>query len=62
MSNPFWRFIFEVVGAFVCWAFGGFKGKLEDEMSGPYEVSKKSTRNTVISGIVVLIIYLLLKK
>ena len=54
MYNLFWNFIFEMIGAFVVWAVKGFRGKLSDEMSGPYEWNKKSWRNALISIAVVL--------
>ncbi len=53
--------IFEITGASIVWAIKGFKGKLNDEMSGPYDFNKKTTRNWIISlifyGIIAMFIY-----
>jgi hypothetical protein len=48
--------ILEIIGAFIAWAFKGFKGKLMDEISGPYESSRKSWRNLIISSIFVFVV------
>ncbi len=56
MRDLFSSFIFEVIGAFVVWMAKGFKGKLSDEMSGPYESNRKSWRNTVISFLLLFLI------
>ena len=56
MSNPFFSFILEIIGAFIVWVSRGFKGKLNDEMSGPYESSKKSWRNALISILFLFIV------
>ena len=49
-------FILELIAAFIVWSFKGFRGKLTDEISGPYESGKKRNRNFIISLIVILII------
>ena len=59
MQNPIFSFLTEIIGAFVVWVFKGFKGKLSDEMSGPYESSNKSWRNMIISFIILFIVALL---
>lgn len=59
MRNPLSGFIIEIIGAFVCWAFGGFKGKLEEEMSGPYDTSGKSWRNLIVSVLTIVAMYFL---
>lgn len=60
MNNIFIRFVLEIIGATLVWAMKGFKGKLNDEMSGPYEYGQKWTRNLLVSGLfVVAVIYLL---
>ena len=56
MSDLFSSFIIEITGAFIVWAVKGFKGKLSDEMSGPYESNKKRWRNTIISFSVFLLV------
>ena len=56
MNNLFSSFIFEIIGAFVVWMVKGFKGKLSDEMSGPYESNRKSWRNTLISFLLLFFI------
>ena len=62
MRDPFFSFIMEVVGAFIVWALKGFKGKFNDEMSGPYESTRKSWRNALISIGFVLIILAIVNK
>ncbi len=59
--GPLRGLIFEIIGAFTCWMLKGFRGKLSDEMSGPYEVSRKSTRNTLVSIVVVLLLLFILQ-
>jgi len=46
----------EVIGAFIVWASKGFKGKFDDEMSGPNESSAKSWRNLLISAAFILLV------
>ena len=60
MNDPVFSFIIEIVGAFIVWAFKGFKGKLSDEMSGPYESNKKGWRNALISFSLLFIIIALI--
>jgi len=48
-------FILELIAAFIVWSFKGFRGKLTDEISGPYDSGKKRDRNIIISLIVILI-------
>lgn len=62
MKNIFSEFVFEIVGAFITWAIKGFKGKLSDEMSSPYEANRKSIRNMIISGIFFLLIAVIVLK
>ena len=62
MRNPFFSFFMEVIGAFIAWTFNGFKGKFADEMSGPYEDSKKSWRNALISIAFIVIVLVILDK
>jgi len=62
MRNPIFSFLMEVIGAFIVWASKGFKGKFDDEMSNPYEISKKSWRNTLISIVFVLIVLAIINK
>jgi Na+/H+ antiporter NhaC len=56
MSDPVFSFFMEIIGAFIVWASKGFKGKLNDEMSGPHESSKKSWRNALISILLLIIV------
>lgn len=56
MRASFSSFIIEIVGAFIVWACKGFKGKLSDEMSGPYESNGKTYRNALISFAIVFLI------
>ncbi|MER2998090.1 hypothetical protein ABS362_11080 [Pontibacter populi] len=47
-------FIVIATGAFICWAFKGFKGKFNDEMVGPYDLSShKRHRNLIIGTLVI---------
>lgn len=55
-GNPIINFLIEIIGAFIVWTVKGFKGKLSDEMSGPYESNKKKWRNTIISFSVFLLV------
>jgi len=48
-ENQIINFLIEIIGAFIVWTVKGFKGKLSDEMSGPYESNKKKWRNAIIS-------------
>ncbi|MDE5416473.1 hypothetical protein L3049_00535 [Labilibaculum sp. DW002] len=57
MNDPVFSFIVEILGAFVVWSFNGFKGKLSDEMDGPYDSTKKGYRNMIISFIILFIVY-----
>jgi len=53
------RFLLEILAAFFFWALKGFKGKLSDEISGSDDRhSKKAIRNSIISMILVYLIYL----
>ena len=62
MRDPFFSFIMEVIGAFIVWTFKGFKGKFNDEMSGPYESNRKSWRNALISiGFVIIVLAIINK-
>ncbi|HAH25512.1 MAG TPA: hypothetical protein DCL77_17440 [Prolixibacteraceae bacterium] len=56
MRGNFSSFIIEIVGAFIVWAFKGFKGSLSDEMSGPYESNRKTLRNASISFAILFLI------
>ena len=56
MRDPIFSFLVEILGAFVVWSFNGFKGKLSDEMDGPYDSTKKSFRNMIISFIIIFIV------
>lgn len=62
MRDPFFSFVIEIIGAFIVWASKGFKGKLEDEMSRPYESNKKSWRNALISFAFIFIIFAITSK
>ena len=62
MQNPIFSFLTEIIGAFLVWAFKGFKGKLSDEMSDPYESSNKSWRNMIISFLILFIVILIVFK
>lgn len=53
-------FIFEIIGAFIFWTLNGFKGKLSEQMSGPYDTNKKSLRNGITSIAVILLIIAIL--
>lgn len=55
-ENQIINFLFEIIGAFIVWTVKGFKGKLSDEISGPYESNKKKWRNTIISFSVFLLV------
>lgn len=61
MGEHFFGFILEVIGAFIVWACKGFKGKFDDEMTGPNEWNRKRWRNALISAgfiaIVLVVIY-----
>ncbi len=60
MIDPIFSFLVEILGAFVVWSFNGFKGKLSDEMDGPYDSTKKGARNMIISFIILLIVFMIL--
>jgi hypothetical protein len=60
MRSPVYSFIFQVIGAFLVWTFKGYKGKFDDEMTGPYNSSNKSIRNIIISGIFLFLVYLII--
>ena len=62
MTNPSISFITEVIGAFTVWAFKGFKGKFNDEMTGPYESGWKSWRNRLITLTWIFIIIAVISK
>ena len=62
MRNPIFSFAMEVIGAFIFWALKGFKGKFDNEMSRPYESSKKSWRNTIISLAFVFLVLAIISK
>jgi|GEM_PF-7132215 len=53
-------FIFEIIGAFIFGTLNGFKGKLSEQMSGPYDTNKKSLRNGITSIAVILLIIAIL--
>lgn len=55
------RFVLEFISACIVWTLKGFKGKLTDEMSGPRENNKKTTRNFLISIIILIIIFLVFR-
>ena len=55
-KNQIINFLIEIIGAFIVWTVKGFKGKLSDELSGPYESNKKKWRNTIISFSVFLLV------
>ena len=56
MRGNFTSFIIEIVGAFTVWSLKGFKGRLSDEMSGPYESNWKTLRNALISFLILFLI------
>jgi len=56
MRSNIASFIIEIVGAFIVWAFKGFKGSLSDEMSGPFESNGKTLRNALISFAILFLI------
>jgi hypothetical protein len=56
------KFIFQIIGAFMTWAFKGFKGKLNDEIALPYEQTWKYYRNSIISLLVVGLLYWMFSK
>lgn len=60
MRYSFANLVLEMIGAFVVWAIKGFKGKLSDEVSGPYETNFKSIRNAMISILVFIIIVVII--
>jgi len=62
MVNPGFSFLVEIIGAFVVWTLKGFRGKLTDEMCGPYEYSSKSWRNFAITLIVIFFVVAIIKK
>jgi hypothetical protein len=62
MRDLFFSFIMEVIGVFIVWAFKGFKGKFNDEMSRPYESGTKSWRNSLISIGFVIIVLVVINK
>ncbi len=62
MNNIFISFIFEIIGAFVCWIFTGFKGNFSNQMTRPNERNSKKLRNVLVSILTVLLIGYLLKK
>jgi len=55
-GNQIINFLIEIIGASIVWTVKGFKGKLSDEMSGPYESNRKKWRNTIISLSVFLLV------
>lgn len=55
-------FIFQIIGASVTWAVKGFKGSIDNEMAGPEDDNRKSTRNIIISIAIILIVFFVLKK
>jgi len=52
---PITNFIFQITGAFIVWAFKGFKGSLDDEMGKFEGDSWKKYRNYMISILMVLL-------
>jgi len=50
------RFIFQIIGAFIVWAFKGFKGSMDDEIGKFGGDSWKEYRNYIISGLILLFI------
>ncbi|NPD84825.1 hypothetical protein HNV12_12890 [Methanococcoides sp. SA1] len=54
MRPSFANFILEIIGAFIVWSFKGFKGKLSDEVSSPFEANSKSIRNAFISILLII--------
>jgi len=50
------RFIFQISGAFIVWAFKGFKGSLDDEVGKFEGDSWKKTRNFIISVLTLFLI------
>ncbi len=55
MRDLFFDFLVQFIGAFVVWLFKGCKGKLSDEMAGPYDSSSKTWRNFAITLLIFLI-------
>jgi Na+/proline symporter len=62
MRGTIGNFVIEILGAFVVWAFKGFKGTISDEMSGPHESNFKTWRNFLITIIVVLLVVAVIEK
>lgn len=62
MRNPIFSFLMQLIGAFIVWALKGFKGKFNDEMSGPHEIGIKSWRNFFISVVFLLIAFSVISK
>lgn len=56
------NYILEIIGAFVVWAVKGFKGKLSDEVSSPYETNSKSIRNAIISILLIVSLVFMISK
>ena len=50
-------FITQLIGAFIAWIFKGFKGSFKDEIAKPYERSFKYYRNSVISFVIIVLLY-----
>lgn len=62
MKVSFLRFLMEIIGAFIVWMFKGFKGKFNDEMTGPYDSGMKSWRNAIISALFIFLLLGMVKK
>ena len=60
--NLFSGFIFQIIGATVMWTIKGFKGSIDNEMAGPEDDNWKSTRNIIISIIIIIIALFVVNK
>ena len=60
MINQLFSFMFQIIGAFSVWTFKGFKGKFNDEMTGPYDSSNKRIRNFIISGLFLFLVFIII--
>jgi len=56
MSHSITGFIFQIFGAFIVWAFKGFKGSLDDEIAKAEGDSWKKYRNFIISALILLLV------
>ena len=59
MRNIVKSFIFIYTGALFYWALSGFKGSINDFLTGPYEYNSLSEKN-YITGVIIIVILVLI--